>query len=326
AGSIPPAAPRPPRAATSAGSPENLPGAEVRYVFPFISGVVGLNTPLCSPRAGGYEGDWDGALCRGGRHRAPGFLLERPFRPRALGRRPRPPDRSQRGDWGADGVSLFPLWRRDRFDGEEGSRAAGGGRKMQDAWSKENTLYPCRYVFPFRAREGGAVCCAKAGGTGLPGAQPHRCEPVPDVGWRCGIHSPAHAGEFLQLRGPRNGGSSDPGEEQRLPGGRFLPHRTNTHSLHHFLLCLQVCAGRILHLAAPRAHHAEEKCLCHPVHPGPDRHRHGAGEHQGQSVHDGFSRSRSRSRHHPRGSHAGAGAFLPVVAAARVPALGSVPE
>lgn len=47
---------------------------------------------------------------------------------------------------------------------------------------------------------------------------------------------------------------------------------------------------------------------------------------QGQSVHDGFSRSRSRSRHHPRGSHAGAGAFLPVVAAARVPALGSVPE
>ncbi|XP_064898264.1 hydroxysteroid 11-beta-dehydrogenase 1-like protein isoform X3 [Columba livia] len=69
---------------------------------------------------------------------------------------------------------------------------------MQDAWSKENTLYPCRYVFPFRAREGGAVCCAKAGGTGLPGAQPHRCEPVPDVGWRCGIHSPAHAGETAQ--------------------------------------------------------------------------------------------------------------------------------
>lgn len=35
-------------------------------------------------------------------------------------------------------------------------------------------------------------------GTGLPGAQPHRCEPVPDVGWRCGIHSPAHAGETAQ--------------------------------------------------------------------------------------------------------------------------------
>ncbi|XP_058677152.1 hydroxysteroid 11-beta-dehydrogenase 1-like protein isoform X2 [Ammospiza caudacuta] len=50
----------------------------------------------------------------------------------------------------------------------------------------------------------------------------------------------------------------------------FSLSRENAHSLHHFLLCHQVCPGWILQLAAPRAHHAEPRCVSHPVHPGPD--------------------------------------------------------
>lgn len=38
-----------------------------------------------------------------------------------------------------------------------------GGGEMPDTWSKENILYPCRYVFPFRAWKGSSVCCPKAG-------------------------------------------------------------------------------------------------------------------------------------------------------------------
>lgn len=35
-------------------------------------------------------------------------------------------------------------------------------------------------------------------GTGLPGVEPHWHDPFPDVGWRCGVHPPAHAGEVSQ--------------------------------------------------------------------------------------------------------------------------------
>lgn len=35
-------------------------------------------------------------------------------------------------------------------------------------------------------------------GTGLPGVEPHWHDPFPDVGWRCGIHPLAHAGEVSQ--------------------------------------------------------------------------------------------------------------------------------
>lgn len=35
-------------------------------------------------------------------------------------------------------------------------------------------------------------------GPGLPGAEPHWHDPFRDVGWRCGVHPLAHAGEVSQ--------------------------------------------------------------------------------------------------------------------------------